>query len=46
MTQKKLNLKRKVTILNEIRDDYNLEEDVYNKLVRTVKFDHSQKKKT
>ena len=31
--------------LNEIRDDYKLEEDVYNKLVRTVKFDHRKKEK-
>ena len=35
----------KITILNEIHDDYILDADLFNRLTKTIKYDHSKKQK-
>jgi Ion channel len=38
-------LKEKIATLNEISNEYSLDIEVFNKLVKTVKYDHSKKQK-
>jgi hypothetical protein len=38
-------MKEKIIVLNNIRDDYHLEDDLFKSLVQTVKFDHRQKER-
>jgi len=38
-------LKEKLSVLNQIHHDHKLDSELYNKLVRTVKYDHSRKSK-
>ena len=38
-------LKEKISTLNSIQSEYNIELDLYNKCVRTVHYDHSRKQK-
>ena len=36
-------LKEKIATLNEIASEYNLDMETFNKLVKTIKYDHSKK---
>ena len=38
-------LKEKLSILNAIQDEYSIDLDLYNKCVRTVRYDHSKKQR-
>lgn len=38
-------LKEKLTTLNEIQCEYRITDDLYNKLVKSIKYDHSKKSK-
>lgn len=38
-------LKEKIGTLNEIKNDYNISNDLYNKLIKTLRYDHSKKSK-
>lgn len=42
---KEAELKEKIVTLNEIADDYMIETELFTKLVRTIKYDHSKKNK-
>lgn len=37
--------KAKITVLNDIHNDYTLESDLFNRLTKTIKYDHSKKEK-
>ena len=39
------NNKAKISILNDIHNDYTLDSDLFNKLTKTIKYDHSKKQK-
>ncbi len=38
-------LKEKISTLNEITSEYDLDIDLFNKLAKTIKYDHSKKQK-
>ena len=38
-------LKEKISTLNSIQNDYKIDIDLYNKLIKTIKYDHSRKSK-
>ena len=38
-------LKEKMNVLNEIHMDYKIPENLFNKLVKTIRYDHSKKSK-
>jgi hyperpolarization activated cyclic nucleotide-gated potassium channel 1 len=38
-------LKEKISTLNEISAEYNLDVNLFNKLAQTIKYDHSKKSK-
>jgi len=38
-------LKEKISTLNSIQHDYKIDANLYNRLVKTVKYDHSKKSK-
>jgi len=38
-------LKEKLQTLNTIKDEYSIDQELYNKCVRTVRYDHSKKRK-
>ena len=38
-------LKEKMATLNDIKTEYELEEDLFSKLVKTIRYDHSKKSK-
>ena len=38
-------LKEKLSTLNTIQDEYQIDLDLYNKCVRTIRYDHSKKQK-
>lgn len=38
-------LKEKMATLNDIQGEYKINDDLFNKLVKTIKYDHSKKSK-
>jgi Ion channel len=38
-------LKEKMATLNEIQNEYNIKSELFNKLVKTIKYDHTKKQK-
>ena len=38
-------LKEKIAILNNIQKEYKVENDLFNKLAKTIKYDHSKSQK-
>ena len=38
-------LKEKIGTLNEIKSDYKINDELYNKLIKTLRYDHSKKSK-
>jgi hypothetical protein len=38
-------LKEKIGTLNDIKSDYKIDDELYNKLIKTLRYDHSKKTK-
>jgi hypothetical protein len=38
-------LKEKMSVLNDIQEDYEIDHDLFNKLAKTIRYDHTKKKR-
>ena len=45
MDSQEANLKEKISVLNDIQADYDIDLDLFNRLAKTIKYDHTKKKR-